>query len=159
MRVEWYVLITDKWRDTRPSLLIRQWLMKAPLIPLSIMFTDQRRAERRRPLNGVAMIHLKTGPRPYDSRVVDLSESGARLYVEAEVPDWFALVMADSEPLECRVVWRLGYEVGVEFIEDTDPMTLGEVKLFSGELAEQNGPAGSAVEGESSLPPSQVGIR
>ena len=112
------------------------------------MFTDQRRAERRRPLNGVAMIHLKTDPRPYDCRVVDLSESGARLYVEAEMPDWFALVLRDSEPLECRVVWRLGYELGAEFVKDTDPMILGQVKLSSGELAEQNGPAGSAVEGE-----------
>jgi len=52
--------------------------------------------------------------------VTDISDAGARLYSEIEMPPTFTLsVFGDGVQVrrECRVVWRLGGELGVEFID------------------------------------------
>ena len=52
--------------------------------------------------------------------VTDISENGARLYSEIEMPPTFTLtVFGEGENLqrECRVVWQLGRELGVEFVD------------------------------------------
>ena len=57
-------------------------------------------------------------PRP--CMVTDISDGGARLYSEIDMPPVFTLsVSRDGENMrrECRVVWRLGGELGVEFID------------------------------------------
>jgi hypothetical protein len=46
-----------------------------------------------------------------------MSESGARLHSEADVPGEFALVLPSGNQRECRVVWRLGNEAGVTFTD------------------------------------------
>ena len=38
-------------------------------------------------------------------------------YTEAEMPDEFALMLPGGVRRECRVVWRLGHEAGVEFAD------------------------------------------
>ena len=60
-------------------------------------------------------------PRP--CMVTDISEGGARLYSEIEMPPVFTLAVSGdgvNVRRECRVVWRLGGELGVKFI-DRDP--------------------------------------
>jgi hypothetical protein len=54
--------------------------------------------------------------------MTDLTEEGARLYIEAtEVPETFVLLMVDDNgiirPRDCRVIWRLRYEIGVAFTD------------------------------------------
>jgi hypothetical protein len=47
-----------------------------------------------------------------------MSDGGVRLFVQAEVPETFVLVIKDGKGAsrECRVVWRLDDEIGAEFI-------------------------------------------
>lgn len=51
--------------------------------------------------------------------VADLSDQGARLYSD-ETPPAFTLTISGDKGDErraCRVVWRLGHEVGVQFTD------------------------------------------
>jgi hypothetical protein len=43
-----------------------------------------------------------------------------RLHSEVDVPDEFILVLPAGRR-DCRVVWRLGHEVGAEFIDAAVP--------------------------------------
>ena len=77
----------------------------------------ERRRHERRSINRVAKIQ-SAGSLPRDCLVTDISDGGARLYAEGIViPDQFVLLLTGSrtERRECRVVWRLGNEIGVEF--------------------------------------------
>ena len=52
--------------------------------------------------------------------VTDISEGGARLYSETAMPDTFTLAISGEGKAvrrDCRVVWRLGGECGVEFVD------------------------------------------
>jgi hypothetical protein len=52
--------------------------------------------------------------------VTDISDAGARLYSEIDMPPTFILsVTGEGVDVrrECRVVWRLGGELGVEFTD------------------------------------------
>ncbi len=81
----------------------------------------ERRGIARRVINRVAQYHSGMGALPRTCMVTDISASGARLYSEIDMPDTFTLSVSldDTEVRhECRVVWRLGGEVGVAFLED-----------------------------------------
>ena len=78
----------------------------------------ERRGAVRQAINRRAQYFPVAGALPRDCMVVDLSDSGARLFVETPLPDVFVLVVSgDAARLEreCRVVWRLGGECGVVF--------------------------------------------
>ena len=53
-----------------------------------------------------------------DCLIADISEGGVRLFIQAEVPETFVLVIKDGSDAnhKCRVVWRLDDELGAEFI-------------------------------------------
>ena len=58
---------------------------------------------------------------PRSCLVTDISETGARLHSESDMPGDFVLEVSGegfSAKHECRVVWRLGHELGVEFVSD-----------------------------------------
>jgi hypothetical protein len=61
-----------------------------------------------------------------DCLIVNMSEEGVRLHSEImEMPNEFTLVVADAEHprRSCRVVWRLGFEIGAKFTDlDRLPM-------------------------------------
>lgn len=83
---------------------------------------DRRQSQRYR-VSGMAKIRANAGTLPRDCWVSDVSDGGVRLHVEhVEVPEQFTLVFAavGNRPRECRVVWRLGCEVGAEFTDRTD---------------------------------------
>lgn len=85
--------------------------------------TDERRRSRRRLLNRMAKIKVGTGTLPRDCLITDISDGGVRLHVEGlEVPDEFVLLLSGegliAKERACRVVWRLGYEIGAEFAGD-----------------------------------------
>ena len=81
------------------------------------MLGDKRKAQRRQ-LRYTAWISL--GPKKLQGCVVsDISDSGARLDVENSktVPISFVLLLSRSgkPKRKCRLVWRKGAQIGVEF--------------------------------------------
>ena len=60
------------------------------------------------------------GSLPRSCMITNISDSGARLFTEiVDVPERFTLSVSGeglSLRHECRVVWRLGGELGVEFV-------------------------------------------
>jgi hypothetical protein len=81
------------------------------------MFEDRRQTPRFA-MRGAARLQAGGTPFPRDCLVTDVSDGGVRLYVEgAGVPDEFTLYFANGERRACRVVWRLGFEVGVAFAD------------------------------------------
>lgn len=80
----------------------------------------ERRQSPRRIINRLAQFQSEGGALPRDCMVTDISERGARLYCEIEMPDRFTLsLLGDGRETrrDCRVVWRLGGELGVEFTD------------------------------------------
>lgn len=79
----------------------------------------ERRKTPRRAINRVAQYYSGAGALPRSCFITDISDTGARLYSEADMPDTFVLSVANDGGemrRECRVVWRLGGELGVEFL-------------------------------------------
>ena len=86
---------------------------------LNAMVKD-RRGVPRRVINRLAQYRCGLGALPRACMVTDISSGGARLYSETDMPETFTLsVSADNTDIhrECRVVWRLGGEVGVTFVD------------------------------------------
>jgi hypothetical protein len=57
--------------------------------------------------------------------VTNISDTGARLYSETDIPETFTLSVTGEDAgiqRQCRVVWRLGCEFGVEFIDRVFPI-------------------------------------
>jgi hypothetical protein len=77
------------------------------------------RKSRRRQFHYSARILADKNSPPMACEVVDISESGARLALEreGELPDTFILLLSANGAARrhCRVVWRDGTTVGVEF--------------------------------------------
>ena len=81
------------------------------------MFKNRRATERHAARGGAKMQWAGTLPR--DCVITDISDGGVRLLAEGiDVPTQFVLVFGDGRTRrECRVVWRLGAEVGAEFAD------------------------------------------
>lgn len=81
----------------------------------------ERRRSQRTVVSRIAKIQLATGSLPRDCLITEISDHGARLHVEGiEVPDHFVLLLSlDARPQArtCHVVWRLGFELGIQFLE------------------------------------------
>jgi propanediol dehydratase small subunit len=70
--------------------------------------------------NRYARIPAEAAGASRDCLIVNMSETGVRLHSEvAELPDDFTLVIADATRprRSCRVVWRLGFEIGATFTD------------------------------------------
>jgi PilZ domain-containing protein len=78
-----------------------------------------RRKNLRRHFGYPAKMHFGDGVPPSACTIVDMSESGAQLAVpaEAEVPQEFSLLVGGNANVrrQCRVMWRSGNRMGVEF--------------------------------------------
>jgi hypothetical protein len=82
------------------------------------MISDRRRSQRHT-INRTAKFQTDIGALPRECTIIDISETGARLFVaDVELPIEFSLlIFGDTiHREECRIVWRLGGEVGVSFI-------------------------------------------
>lgn len=91
---------------------------------------DRRQAARFK-INQHTHLHDPIARRNYDCRITDVSDTGARLLVsDMAVPDHFMLYLPTErrERRPCRVVWRLGYEIGAEF---NDANKLGFAKRMA----------------------------
>ena len=89
------------------------------------MLSD-RRSHRRYKINRIAKFQPDAYALPRDCMISDISDRGARLFAEGiDIPDQFHLLISDDDRglrRQCKVVWRLGYELGVQF---TDPIPAG----------------------------------
>ena len=80
---------------------------------------DERRQHRRYTINRIAKFQTDATALPRDCMIMDISNHGARLFADGiEVPDQFHLLISGEkgDRKECRVVWRLGGEIGVTFV-------------------------------------------
>ena len=84
---------------------------------------EERRRSERHTVRGLAKIQTGAGSLPRDCWVSDISDGGVRLHSERmDLPDEFTLVLPGvGGRRECRVVWRLGNELGAEFIDRVAP--------------------------------------
>ena len=81
-----------------------------------------RRRSERFAFNGRAKIHFGVGALPRDCTVVDISDGGIRAIAEnLEVPETFSIIFGTGESRECRLVWRIGWEFGAEYIGRSAP--------------------------------------
>jgi hypothetical protein len=93
-------------------------------MPIELSVAERRRAPRRAVSEVVRLELSEGGPANHPGLLVtDISDGGARLFAQnVEIPNKFALVFADTGiRRECRKVWRIGPEVGLEFIDFTPP--------------------------------------
>ena len=68
-------------------------------------------------MRGMGKILGGAGSLPRDCWITDISDGGARLHSEGDIPNEFALILPDGSRRECRVAWRLGHEAGVSFAD------------------------------------------
>jgi hypothetical protein len=81
------------------------------------MLVNRRRSERR-VCNRVAKIQFGTGSLPRDCMITDVSEGGAKIIAEyVDVPTEFTVIFSTGRPRQCRLAWRIGCELGAEFID------------------------------------------
>ena len=87
------------------------------------MAAENRRRSERLAMRGLAKIQLGAGSLPRDCWLSDISDGGVRLHAEFEIPDEFTLMLPGPQGgrRDCRVVWRLGHEVGAEFNDSFTP--------------------------------------
>ena len=79
-----------------------------------------RRGSRRHAISRIGKIQYGTGTLPRDCLITDVSDGGVRLHAEGlDVPQQFTLWFGNAQRRECNVVWRLGHEIGAEFIDTT----------------------------------------
>jgi hypothetical protein len=82
------------------------------------MLSD-RRQHKRYAINRIAKLQVETHSLPRELLITDISPAGARLFADGfEIPDQFQLTIMGERGTrcECKVVWRLGGEIGVTFI-------------------------------------------
>jgi hypothetical protein len=84
---------------------------------------EDRRLSERHAARGLAKIQSGAGSLPRDCWISDISDGGVRLHSERmDLPDEFTLVLPGVDRRrECRVVWRLGHEIGAEFVDRFAP--------------------------------------
>ena len=83
----------------------------------AMLFKRQKRAERRMKRDFHATVMLD-GFAKRDCKVVDISESGARIAISSatELPRQFSIAF-ESTKRPCERVWRNGGMVGVKFLK------------------------------------------
>ena len=80
----------------------------------------ERRGSLREPVRHSAWIDLGPGATPRHCSVLNVSETGARLFlsIDAALPREFSLVFAKYGMMRrrCRLIWRSGVEAGVNYV-------------------------------------------
>jgi hypothetical protein len=85
--------------------------------PRAMFFKSQKRTERRMKRDFPARVVLG-GFAERDCKVVDISQSGARIAISGaiELPRQFSIAF-ESSARPCQLVWRNGTMAGVKFLK------------------------------------------
>jgi hypothetical protein len=82
---------------------------------------SEKRKDHRQSLKYPAKIDLGDGNPPIPCLLMDVSESGAKIVIEADsdIPERFTLLLAGAggRRRRCRVVWQEGKQFGAVFIK------------------------------------------
>ena len=81
------------------------------------MLANRRSAERTQ-CRRVAKIQFGTGSLPRDCTVTDVSAGGVKVIAEyPDIPPEFTIILSTGSPRQCRLAWRIGCELGAQFID------------------------------------------
>jgi hypothetical protein len=81
------------------------------------MLANRRRSERHL-CRRVAKIQFGTGSLPRDCTITDVSDGGVKVIAEyPDIPSQFTIILSTGNPRQCRLAWRIGCELGAEFID------------------------------------------
>ena len=81
------------------------------------MLANRRKSERRF-CNSLARFQFGTGTLPRDCKVTDISDGGVKVIAEyVQIPPEFTIILSTGRPRQCRLAWRIGCELGAEFID------------------------------------------
>jgi PilZ domain len=81
------------------------------------MMLNRRRSERHM-CRRLAKIQFGTGSLPRDCTITDISDGGVKVIAEyLDVPSEFTIILSTGLPRQCRLAWRIGCELGAEFID------------------------------------------
>jgi hypothetical protein len=108
-------------RGARSCFCVRSQTVEAPVFKQRRKeVPKERRKAPRRVINRMAEFQTGLGALPRTCMITNISDTGARLFTEiVDVPERFTLSVSGegvTSRHECRVVWRLGGELGVEFV-------------------------------------------
>ena len=81
---------------------------------------EERRRSERHAMRGLGKIQFAAGSLLRDCWISDISDGGVRLHAEGvAIPDEFVLTLPglSGQRRDCRVAWRLGHEIGAEFVD------------------------------------------
>jgi hypothetical protein len=82
-----------------------------------LALANRRRSERR-VCRSFAKIQSGTGGLPRDCIISDISDGGVKLIAEhVEIPAEFTVIFSEGRPRRCKLAWRLGCEVGAQFLD------------------------------------------
>jgi hypothetical protein len=55
---------------------------------------------------------------PRDCTITDVSAGGVKVIAEyQDIPPEFTIILSTGGPRQCRLAWRIGCELGAEFID------------------------------------------
>jgi hypothetical protein len=81
------------------------------------MLANRRKSERLQ-CRRVAKIQLGAGSLPRDCTITDVSDGGVKVIAEyVDIPAEFSIIFSTGRPRQCRLAWRIGCELGAEFID------------------------------------------
>jgi hypothetical protein len=81
------------------------------------MLANRRNGERLQ-CRRVAKIQFGTGSLPRDCTVTDVSVGGVKVIAEyPDIPTEFTIILSTGSPRQCRLAWRIGCELGAQFID------------------------------------------
>lgn len=50
--------------------------------------------------------------------ISDISDGGVKIIAEyPEIPADFTVIFSEGRPRQCKLAWRIGYEVGAQFVD------------------------------------------
>ncbi|HEY5130475.1 MAG TPA: PilZ domain-containing protein [Bradyrhizobium sp.] len=81
------------------------------------MLTSRRKSERRL-CSRAAKIQFGTGSLPRDCMITDVSAGGVKVIAEyLDIPAEFTIILSEGRPRQCRLAWRIGCELGAQFVD------------------------------------------
>ena len=81
------------------------------------MLVNRRRSERRL-CRRAAKIQFGTGSLPRDCTITDISDGGVKVIAEyLDIPTEFTIILSEGRPRQCRMAWRIGCELGAQFVD------------------------------------------
>ncbi len=81
------------------------------------MLANRRKSERRL-CRSFAKIQFGTGSLPRDCTITDVSDGGVKVIADyLDIPPEFTIIFSEGMPRQCRLAWRIGCELGAQFVD------------------------------------------